>query len=849
VRSIKPGDVANRSYRFVYTTDSKRRFATLLSLLFLLLSLGLFPGVAAAYLDLHRAQVEKLDNGLTVIVLEDHSFPVVSVQMLYKAGARNESFGTTGLAHFLEHMAFRSSENFPDTEVVSRIYGAGGEWHGYTWLDQTTYFATVPKEQLGLLLRIEADRMSRLDIPLADLDSERGAVLTEIHSYENDPGIVLHDNVLYLSFLAHPYRNNTIGWESDIANISHQDLVDFYQRHYQPGNAVLAIAGDVRTEDVMQQVRHNFADMKGRAATPAPYTVEPTQVGERRVRLQGDLDRKYFKIAYHAPAANNPDYAAFLLTQDLLAGGSGVSFLQVDWGTPVRPDSVLSGISADLTTWFPPSAQDYIFMISGTLPADGDESAAENAIEAGIGHLLEQFAETGPDAASDLEKARARVLRELTFDVQTTEDAAHQLAFFAGLDALGVLVDLENLLKKVTVDDIASVLNRYLRSEQRTIGWYVPQTGHDATEATPQRAIAVQNNPWSGSEAAAQASQEIATPARMYSLSNGTPVIIQRSPLSATAMLKVIVPPADFSLPAGVSESHPAWGLSSLDFELLPIEVEAAIEQAKSIIDTAEPAAATATGQNVDPIALLEDTFTGLLGLQLSRAESAGPILLVISGDIDPPRVMQLLESSFGTGPATKWLLPEVIEPLAPVDVEKHVDLKIAQEQLGYLVQVPGPREQARAAWRMVLYILTHGYEGRLGKAAISQRGLVYYIDSGYHTDGTNDWITLQTGVDPAKLPAMKSLLREQLKLLITNPPSAAEIEEARTHLLGRYISAAQSNAELAESLANKWILYGRLTGYEDLKRQLEAVSRQDIMQMLPAFTNGSIVSVRNPSE
>jgi predicted Zn-dependent peptidase len=830
-------------------TDSMRRFATLLRLLPLLLSLGLLPGVAAAYLDLHRAQVEKLDNGLTVIVLEDHSFPVVSVQMLYKAGARNESFGTTGLAHFLEHMAFRSSENFPDTEVVSRIYAAGGEWHGYTWLDQTTYFATVPKEQLGLLLRIEADRMSRLDIPLADLDSERGAVLTEMHSYENDPGTVLHDNVLYLSFLAHPYRNNTIGWESDIANISHQDLVDFYQRHYQPGNAVLAIAGDVRTEDVMQQVRQNFADMKGRAATPAPYTVEPAQVGERRVRLQGDLDRKYFKIAYHAPAVNNPDYAAFLLTQELLAGGSGVSFLQNDWGTPVRPDSVLSGISADLSTWFPPSAQDYVFMIKGTLPADGDESATEDAIEAGLGRLLKQFAGTGPTAASDLEKARARVLRELTFDVQTTEDAAHQLAFFAGLDALGVLVNLEDLLKKVTIDDIERILNRYLRSEQRTIGWYVPATDHDAIEPASKQAAAVQATPWSGSKTAARTSKEAATPAKMHSLSNGTPVIIQRSPLSPTAMLKVIVPPADFSLPAGVGESHPAWGLSSLDFEVLPGEVEKAIAQAKGIIQAAGPMAAATGGQSVDPIALLEETFTGLLGLTMPAVEVAGPILLVISGDIDPPHVLQQLEDSFGTGPATKWLLPDAIAPLAPVDVEKHVDFKIAQEQIGYLVQVPGPREQTRAAWRMVLYILTHGYEGRLGKAAISHRGLVYHIDSGYHTDGTNDWITLQTGVDPTKLPAMKNLLREQLNLLITDPPSAAEIEEARTHLLGRYISAAQSNTELAESLANKWILHGDLPGYEDLKRQLEAVSRQDIMQMLPAFTNGSIVSVRNPPE
>jgi predicted Zn-dependent peptidase len=296
-----------------------------------------------------------------------------------------------------------------------------------------------------------------------------------------------------------------------------------------------------------------------------------------------------------------------------------------------------------------------------------------------------------------------------------------------------------------------------------------------------------------------------------------------------------------------VGESHPAWGLSSLDFELLPGEVEAAILQAKDIIQSAGPMAASNSGQSVDPIDLLEDTFTDLLALQTPRSGASGPILLVVSGDIDPSRVLQQLESSFGTGPATKWLLPDAVKPVAPVDVEKHVDFTIAQEQLGYLVQVPGPREQTRAAWQMALYILTHGYEGRLGKAAISRRGLVYYIDSGYHTDGKNDWITLQTGVDPAKLPAMKNLLREQLDLLITQPPSAAEIEEARTHLLGRYVSAAQSNPELAQALARQWILHGRLTGYDDLKRQLDEVNLEDIMAMLPAFTRGSIVAVRNP--
>ena len=197
-----------------------------------------------AAIDLRNASVERLDNGLTVILLEDRRFPVASVQMLYRVGARDEVTGKTGLAHFLEHMAFRDSENFPGTDLVGRIYAEGGEWHGYTWIDQTTYFETVPKEDLDLLLRIEADRMSVLLLRADDMEAERGSVLAEMHMYENDPGTRLIDAVNFAVFLGHPYRNNTIGWESDIEKLEHSDVVEFYEEHYHPANAVIAVVGD-----------------------------------------------------------------------------------------------------------------------------------------------------------------------------------------------------------------------------------------------------------------------------------------------------------------------------------------------------------------------------------------------------------------------------------------------------------------------------------------------------------------------------------------------------------------------------------------------------------------------------
>jgi predicted Zn-dependent peptidase len=147
----------------------------------------------------------------------------------------------------------------------------------------------------------------------------------------------------------------------------------------------------------------------------------------------------------------------------------------------------------------------------------------------------------------------------------------------------------------------------------------------------------------------------------------------------------------------------------------------------------------------------------------------------------------------------------------------------------------------------MALYVFSHGYEGRLGKEAISRQGLVYYIDSVVQTDGRNYWFTLSMGVDPDKMPAVKRLLKDELARLLAEPPGEAEIEEARVHLLGRYLSAAQSNAELADSLTRQWIWYGEVTGYEEKAEQLATVRRQDIINLLPAFTRGSIIEIRNP--
>jgi zinc protease len=804
----------------------------------LLLLAGVLAAVCpAAAVDLSSAKRTRLKNGLTLLVLEDHTFPVVSVQMLYRVGARNEVTGLTGLAHFLEHMAFRATESFPDTEVVSAIYGAGGEWHGYTWLDQTTYFETAPVEELDLLLRIEADRMHRLLIPEAEIEAERGAVLAELHGYENDPASVLHDAVLAASFLQHHYRNNTIGWESDVEKIEHSDLVDFYLRHYQPGNAVLAVVGAVAAETVEKRVRELFGILTGSPPTPPPRTVEPAQLGERRLVLHGAGNCSHFKIAYRGPSVNCPDWPAFLVLQELLGGGDGVNFSQNEWGTPVRSGAILDGVTGDLTTWFPPQAEPYVLTVGGTVTADAVPEEIEAAVERRTLPLRQALVTN-----QELDAARERVLTELIFDVETTEDAAHQLAYFEGLGALDVLLALPDALTNVGPEEIRRVAGTFLQPWQRTIGWYL--AGSPLPAPAAGTAIAPSASPAVSPATGLSAPGGHLEIPRLVHLDNGLPVIMQRVGFAPTVALRVLLPGNSFTLPGDAGVDAPIWRHTSLDFRARLGNLHRLLRDARVALDgVAMPAAGhDLNDRSGDPQARLQAAFRELIGVGPATGKAA-PVVIVLVGDIDTEAARSAVNEHFGdVGPAPP------VEPAVLRLTRSRLSVTFAaakaQARLGYVVTAPPPGDPGHLAWRVLLYILTHGYEGRLGKEAITRQGLIYYIDSNVHSDGRSAWISLDMGVDPHKLSPLRDLLVHELAGLKSRPPTSAEVEEAKKHLIGRRISAAQSPAEISSALLREWMGVSRLRSLQEYSEQVSAVSREDVQRIVPAFSAGAIAAI-----
>jgi predicted Zn-dependent peptidase len=247
---------------------------------------------------------------------------------------------------------------------------------------------------------------------------------------------------------------------------------------------------------------------------------------------------------------------------------------------------------------------------------------------------------------------------------------------------------------------------------------------------------------------------------------------------------------------------------------------------------------------SMDPATRLEQVFIEIMRVDGDPLVSPpGPQLIVVAGDVEVTGTIDLIEAAFG-GDAFEHREAGAAELFKAADRVINLGQPVAQAQLGYIVAAPGPRERLSDAWRLLLYILSHDYEGRLGKKAISESGLAYYISSEYRSDGTNAWVTLSTGVDAHKIEALQSLLSAELRRLLDEPPTMAEIDEAKTHMLGRLVSAAQSNAELSTRLATHWLWYGEALTAESLRRRLDAISRQDVLDIVPLFIDGATIVV-----
>src|SRR6202451_2737520 len=266
--------------------------------------------------DLKLPQLElrdaKLDNGLRIILVPDHTAPVYAIDVAYNVGSRNERPGRTGFAHLFEHMMFQGSANVGKGEHFSLVLNNGGGMNGNTTEDRTTYFEELPKNQLDLGLFLEADRMKSLNITQANLDNQRNAVQEERRQgIDNQPYGRAELDVDNLSYDNFAYKHSTIGSMSDLNAATVQDVSDFFRIYYAPNNAVLTLVGDFDPDEALTKVKKYFGGIPSQPEPPKVLLDEEPHYGERRETVYDPLARlPQIIMAYYIPAGHTPEHYA-----------------------------------------------------------------------------------------------------------------------------------------------------------------------------------------------------------------------------------------------------------------------------------------------------------------------------------------------------------------------------------------------------------------------------------------------------------------------------------------------------------------------------------------------------------
>jgi zinc protease len=413
-----------------------------------------------------------LSNGMKVLLKEIHTAPLVSSWVWYRVGSRDEVNGRTGISHWVEHMQFKGTPQFPASILDKAISREGGMWNAMTYLDWTTYFETMPADKIDLALRLEADRMVNSAFDPEEVASERTVIISERQGHENEPLFRLGEELQALAFRVHSYHHEVIGDLVDLQSMQRDDLYQHYRKHYVPSNAVLAAAGDFETGQMLKRIEALFGPIPA-AEPPSPRVrTEPVQSGERRISLEGPGETTYIQFAHRAPAASHPDFSPLTVLDSLLTGpsnlnmfGGGISNKTSRLYRALVEGELAVSVHGGLQATIDP------FMHTITIVVRPNGSP-----EAVIARLVDEIKRL-QDAPPPPEELRRAVKQARALFAYGSESITNQ-AFWMGFSEMFSSYDwftgyLDNL-SAVTPDDVQRVAQTYLRPQNRIYGIYLP---------------------------------------------------------------------------------------------------------------------------------------------------------------------------------------------------------------------------------------------------------------------------------------------------------------------------------------------------------------------------------------
>lgn len=420
---------------------------------------------------------ERMENGLTVLLRQMNHAPVVSFWVWYQVGSRVERRPQTGLTHWVEHMLFRGTEQFPGPSVHKMVSRVGGTRNGFTSNDYTTYFETLPAEHSDLALRLEADRMRNAYFAAEDVEAERTIILSERAGRENSASYRLRERLLEVAFPQHGYGTPIIGYEEDLKRITRDELWQHYRSYYGPDNAVAVVAGSFDPSTMLSRLQELFGpaapSTDGVLVNPEPDFAGWRAGGRQRVLVTGPEPTPYVQMLFPAVNARHPDYFPLVILDAVLAGAKAMSF---SGGGGNRRTSRLykalvdTELAASAGSSMRATVDPYGLTIGATVRNGVDPQQVEDAIWEVVKRVRAE-----PVADEEMLRAQKQSRAQFAYGSESVSSQGYWLGFSEVVASVDWFLEFPERLAAVTKADVHRVAATYLQPEAATIGWYTPE--------------------------------------------------------------------------------------------------------------------------------------------------------------------------------------------------------------------------------------------------------------------------------------------------------------------------------------------------------------------------------------
>ncbi len=404
-----------------------------------------------------------LTNGLKVLLKEEHKAPVVTFQVWYRVGSRNEKLGKTGMSHLLEHMMFKGTTKYGPKTFSQTVQRNGGNDNAFTGKDYTAYFETFAADRIDISLDLESDRMQSLLLDPKEFKSEREVVKEERRMRtDDDPTATMVEEMTAAAFIAHPYEWPVIGWMADINNITRDDLYSHYRTYYAPNNATIIVVGDFNTKTLLPKIEKYFGGIPRGPAVPGVGAVEPPQLGERRIVVKKQAELPAVFAGYHTPDLKDKDSFALEVLQGILSSGKSSRLyrsLVYEKQLALYAGGDYDNIAND---------PNLFYLYAGVMPGKTTDE-----VEKALYLEIEKF-KTTPVTDEELQKAKNQVEAAFIMGQDSVFYQAMLLGQYETVASWRLLEKYVDNIRAVTKEDIMRVAQAYFSEDNRTVGILIP---------------------------------------------------------------------------------------------------------------------------------------------------------------------------------------------------------------------------------------------------------------------------------------------------------------------------------------------------------------------------------------